>query len=200
MSRPTFLNLPTHLTPKPHLDRFSRFCRADERDNRQTDRQTTLLFLQQQAASAYCCDAALKKLKTTPEQHFTDLRGCSYWGDRFVFWHHRRRSHIPRKTTCPSTFKITGTTHKDMTVDVRQYRVAGRPRFNGTVLKVVYSAPDRVQILSRNFYYYPASSILDRSVLGDNNSARLLYCTVVDCSAREFISANEKRSQFFGNF
>ena len=38
--------------PKRHLDRISRFCRAHDRD-RQTDRQTTVLRLQQQAASTY---------------------------------------------------------------------------------------------------------------------------------------------------
>jgi len=40
--------------PKRHLDRFSRFCRAHERDQL-THRQTTLLRLQQ---GCYRCDAA----------------------------------------------------------------------------------------------------------------------------------------------
>ena len=38
--------------PKRHVDRFSGFCRAHDRD-RPTDRQTTLLRLWQQAASTY---------------------------------------------------------------------------------------------------------------------------------------------------
>jgi len=47
----------TSQSSERHLDRFSRFRRAHKHDQ-QTDKQTTLLRLQQQDMSSYCCDAA----------------------------------------------------------------------------------------------------------------------------------------------
>jgi len=43
-SRTHLIHAHTSQLSKPHLDRFSRFCRAYERD-KQTDTQTTLLRL-----------------------------------------------------------------------------------------------------------------------------------------------------------